>query len=499
MRREHAWAMTVAGVLAMLLTGCATIPTVKEVGAKMKACLDAVSNAGITKADMLEQAGPPSVREPLEGGGELWVYNFQKQESINVPDQVVTVKNRTYNLGGGGMRTNEYSMRVNIKFNGSGNMNHWAYNGNLAAFPDNPFTRLMVPHRTMAPVSSTVSPAPAVRSAAVRPAPKTVQTDAVNPDTAASKAVASLPADCKAGEEAKERGAFDIGIQRLTKCIESGEVQGDVLATTYGMRAICWRGKKQYDRAIEDLNRAIELAPRKWLSYALRGNIWTDKEQWDQAIRDYSRAIELDPNNSDMYFLRGFSRRRSGRPDKAVEDYSRVVQLKPNDIDSYVSRLAAHVANGNLEGAMEDYRKAMSLNPQKTTESLKKEYPDGLPWEKGVQPKMGVLPAQALDKPDAPRPAEVWVTDNQRRVRAVFNAFPDGWTIRWEGGSVQHKNGALLADGKGIVRIYDRQGEEQGCYVGVFKAGHPEGQVRLIRKDPAGLATPGLSLGGVPW
>ena len=55
---------------------------------------------------------------------------------------------------------------------------------------------------------------------------------------------------------------------------------------------------KQYDEAINILNEAIELQPRKDEYYYLRGEAKHCLKEYEDAIIDYDIAIELSKNHS---------------------------------------------------------------------------------------------------------------------------------------------------------------------------------------------------------
>ena len=54
-----------------------------------------------------------------------------------------------------------------------------------------------------------------------------------------------------------------------------------------------------YDGAIADYSRAIELDPDDAAAYYNRGNAKSELDDYHGAIADYSRAIELDPEIED--------------------------------------------------------------------------------------------------------------------------------------------------------------------------------------------------------
>jgi len=66
------------------------------------------------------------------------------------------------------------------------------------------------------------------------------------------------------------------------------------VAAPYNNRAIVWRDKGEFDRALEDANEALRRDPKNGTVYANRGEIWRLKGDLDRALADQQEAIRLD-------------------------------------------------------------------------------------------------------------------------------------------------------------------------------------------------------------
>ena len=54
---------------------------------------------------------------------------------------------------------------------------------------------------------------------------------------------------------------------------------------------------KDYDGAINDLTKALELKGDEALIYKFRGFAFVGLKQWDKAVADFTAAIEKNPND----------------------------------------------------------------------------------------------------------------------------------------------------------------------------------------------------------
>ena len=99
----------------------------------------------------------------------------------------------------------------------------------------------------------------------------------------------------------------------------------------YYDRGEAYTGKGDYDRAIADYTKVIELKPSWALPYRCRGEAYTGKGDYDRAIADYTKAIEIDPRTAYFYHDRGQAYEKKGDYDRAIADYTKAVKLQPEN------------------------------------------------------------------------------------------------------------------------------------------------------------------------
>ena len=84
---------------------------------------------------------------------------------------------------------------------------------------------------------------------------------------------------------------------------------------------------------LENAYRGVE--KRESRKYLTRANKLYKREQYDKALREYSKALEIDENNFKAYFWRGRTYIRLQRNDDAIADFKMVVKLKADYTPAY--------------------------------------------------------------------------------------------------------------------------------------------------------------------
>ncbi len=62
-------------------------------------------------------------------------------------------------------------------------------------------------------------------------------------------------------------------------------------------------------------------------AYCSRGIAYAKKREYDQAIADYDKAIDLDPKNAKALYQRGYVYDMKGERDRAMADYNQAMRL----------------------------------------------------------------------------------------------------------------------------------------------------------------------------
>ena len=73
-------------------------------------------------------------------------------------------------------------------------------------------------------------------------------------------------------------------------------------AVAYNNRGNVYRNLGQYQQAIADYDKAIELNPNDAVAHNNRGHAYADQGQYQQTIADFDKAIELDPDVAPIWW-----------------------------------------------------------------------------------------------------------------------------------------------------------------------------------------------------
>jgi tetratricopeptide (TPR) repeat protein len=72
--------------------------------------------------------------------------------------------------------------------------------------------------------------------------------------------------------------------------------------------------------------------------YARRGSASASRREYEPALVDLTRSIELEPANADHFYERGRAYASNGQADKALEDFSQAIKLRPDDVRALMAR-----------------------------------------------------------------------------------------------------------------------------------------------------------------
>lgn len=130
--------------------------------------------------------------------------------------------------------------------------------------------------------------------------------------------------------------------------------------------------KQDYQGAIADFTRAVEISPHYALAYYSRANAKIQSQDLEGALFDYTRAIANNPD-ADTYFSRGNLKARLQDYSGAIPDYDKVIVAKPGYAQAYYCRGLSKIMTRRRDSGCLDLNKAGGLG-FKAAHDVIKEY-----------------------------------------------------------------------------------------------------------------------------
>ncbi len=155
------------------------------------------------------------------------------------------------------------------------------------------------------------------------------------------------------------RGQFDKAMANYWKALE---IKPDYPQAYYNLGAAlteCGR----LDEAIVNYRKALEIKPDYAAAYNNLGTALAGRGQFDEAIIQYEKALEIRPNYTEARNNLGLSLAMRGRVDEAIAQYQKALELNPDFADAYNNLGNALAKCGRLDEAIAQYEKVLEIKP----------------------------------------------------------------------------------------------------------------------------------------
>lgn len=157
----------------------------------------------------------------------------------------------------------------------------------------------------------------------------------------------------------------DEAIVACSRLIDSGWYSGQAAAVIYNNRGKALIDLGENDRALHDLNEALQLDPNLAVAFSNRGLVWLDAKKYDRSIQDFNEAIQLDPSLGVAYKNRAVAWLATKKYDDAISGFDKVMQLTTSpSADDYLGRGAAWIGKKNYDKALPDLDNAIRIDPR---------------------------------------------------------------------------------------------------------------------------------------
>src|SRR3989338_4019577 len=96
----------------------------------------------------------------------------------------------------------------------------------------------------------------------------------------------------------------------------------------------------------------VKKSPYRARGHNNLGNAYNNKGQYDRAIENFNKALALDPNYTHAYYNLGAAYGNKGQHDMVIESFNKAIALNPNDALAYYNLGTAYNNKGQHDRAI---------------------------------------------------------------------------------------------------------------------------------------------------
>jgi lipoprotein NlpI len=113
--------------------------------------------------------------------------------------------------------------------------------------------------------------------------------------------------------------------------------------------------KRDTDKAMELVNKAITTRPDQTQGYYLRGLIFEVQGKHEAAVTDFTKCVLLDPKHAEAFNHRGSEQFKRGRINESLADFDRFLALRPEEKPGHWKRGISLYYAGNFEEGQKQF------------------------------------------------------------------------------------------------------------------------------------------------
>lgn len=121
--------------------------------------------------------------------------------------------------------------------------------------------------------------------------------------------------------------------------------------------------KKNYDRAVAVLRRAIEIQPKEIAAYGYLFNVLHFMGQAEQAKAEYAKGVKFNKDNPEIHFHFANALYLNHYYTEAIGEYAKTLQLNPRHGEATYNMGEVLEKMGKRDEAVSRYRRALAVNP----------------------------------------------------------------------------------------------------------------------------------------
>ena len=145
---------------------------------------------------------------------------------------------------------------------------------------------------------------------------------------------------------------------------ERGKAFEPVLSRFYERRAGAWLRLGQPERAIQDSEQAVALAPDNAAQYYQLGDLLSGRGRWQEALQAYDQGRQRDRDTALVHIRKGKVYAQMGRTQDAIAEMQRAIEVESRNFRTYYELGEILREYGqDYKGATAAYQQSLALAP----------------------------------------------------------------------------------------------------------------------------------------
>ena len=157
-------------------------------------------------------------------------------------------------------------------------------------------------------------------------------------------------------------GQYEQALEEYTSAIHFGEIVNGAQDAYYLNRGRTYGVLRDYEKAIDDFTKSIELKADVAEVYTERGGAYNLLEKYDKALNDFTQALLLENHLTAAYIGCGMVYYNMGKYKESVDSFTKAEKIYPF-VYVYAGRGMALIYLAKYEAAIQDFNQALKLKP----------------------------------------------------------------------------------------------------------------------------------------
>lgn len=155
------------------------------------------------------------------------------------------------------------------------------------------------------------------------------------------------------------QGNFDKAIQLLEKAIEINPSFGGA----YNQLGLIYLSQRKADEALAEFQKAIRANPFNANAHINLGYALISKGRYQEALDESKKAVKLGGATAEVLNNIGYTYWKLGQPEKAIEELRKSIKIDPRFMDPHLNLGQFYLLNHRLDEALSEFQEAAGLKP----------------------------------------------------------------------------------------------------------------------------------------